>query len=127
MRMSERQIKPPLDPKLLAYARGLRHDHTDAEHRLWQLLRNRQLAGCKFRRQVPIAGFIVDFFCAEEKVAVELDGSQHMQPKEAAYDEGRTAALAKVGVRIVRFWDNEVFDNVEGVLQHIYDHLASAV
>ena len=117
---SSPQPKPPLDPRLLAFARSMRHDQTNAEARLWQLLRNRRLAGFKFRRQVPIGGYIVDFYCHEARLGVELDGGQHNDDAGRRYDEGRDAALAKSGIRIVRFWDPDVLKHADVVLGHIY-------
>src|SRR5215212_11080909 len=104
--MEQSKNKPPLDPRLLNFARNMRRDSTDAEARLWHRLRDRQLGGFKFRRQVVIAGFVIDFYCSDACLAVELDGSQHMESPDAEYDRGRTMALEKIGVRVLRFWDN---------------------
>ena len=70
-----------------------------------------------------MGGFVVDFYCHEGKLVVELDGSQHMEAEDAKYDEGRTAALGKLGIKVVRFWDNEVWENLDGVLEAIYEML----
>ena len=115
--------KPPIDPRLLAHARSMRHDPTDAEAKLWQLLRNRRLAGFKFRRQIPVAGYIVDFYCHDACLGVELDGGQHNDDRGKAYDEGRTLALKRSGVRIVRFWNPDVLKELDVVLEHIYQYL----
>jgi very-short-patch-repair endonuclease len=80
-------------------------------------LRARQLAGLKFRRQQPVGRFIVDFFCLEHGLVVELDGGQHALQTEA--DERRSAFLLGRGYRVLRFWDNEVMENIDGVLQRI--------
>lgn len=103
---------------LTAKARSLRQNQTDVEYLLWQELRNRQVLNCKFRRQFPIAPFIVDFCCLELKLIIELDGSQHVE--QAAYDEERSFYLAQRGFKVIRFWNNEVIENSEGVLERIY-------
>jgi very-short-patch-repair endonuclease len=102
-------------------ARRLRREMTDAERRLWLQLRNRQLAGAKFRRQFPVAGFIVDFCCPERRLVIKVDGGQHAEQRAA--DGRRTALLARHGYRVLRFWDGEVLTNVEGVLAKIADGL----
>ena len=105
------------------YARNLRHRQTDAERRLWSRLRDRRLVGAKFARQVPIGPYIVDFCCRELKLIVELDGGRHAI--QAAYDAERTALLERLGYRVMRFWDNEVLGNTEGVLIRIVETLAT--
>lgn len=99
-------------------ARQLRLQQTDVERKLWSTLRNRQLAGLKFRRQVPIAAYIVDFYCHECRLVLELDGSQHLAQLE--YDDIRTQFLQAQGIRVLRFWNNEILSNIDGVLQKIY-------
>lgn len=99
-------------------AQRLRKSSTDAELKLWRELRNRQLQQFKFRRQHPIAGYIVDFVCLEKQLVIEVDGAQHAEHR--AYDAARTAALGKAGYRVVRFWDNEVLLNTDGVMEAIY-------
>lgn len=107
------------DPTHIALARNLRTHSTEVEKQLWQHLRNRQLDGYKFRRQFPVAGYILDFACETAKLAVELDGGQHNLPEHAARDAARTAELAKSGWRVLRFWNNDVVENIEGVLTEI--------
>ena len=102
--------------------RKLRNAPTDAEHRLWQYLRNRQLEGCKFRRQHPFGDYILDFAYLERKVVVELDGGQHAD--NVQYDNARTSYLERCGYRVLRFWNNEVFENIEGVVEVILNTLA---
>lgn len=104
-------------------ARELRVNSTDAEKRLWHHLRNRQLAGYKFKRQFPVDPYILDFACEVEKLAVELDGGQHNEAPHQVYDLRRTAALEVLGWRILRFWNNEVMENTEGVLVVIHQAL----
>lgn len=88
---------------------------TDAEERLWFHLRNRRLGGHKFRRQVTIHPYIVDFLCIEKRLIVEADGSQHSENVDAR----RTAFLELQGYRLVRFWNSEILSNTEGVLEAI--------
>jgi very-short-patch-repair endonuclease len=92
---------------------------TEAEHRLWRELRGRSL-GAKFRRQVPVGSYIADFACLPKKLLVEVDGGQHL---DNAWDAIRDAWLRSQGFRILRFWDHEVFRNVEGVLEVITEAL----
>lgn len=102
-------------------ARSLRRRQTEAEKRLWQYLRNRQPAGCKFRRQHPISPYIVDFACLEKKLIIELDGSQHLEAKEP--DNRRDNFLKEKGFTVLRFWNHEIFAETEAVLQLIYHKL----
>ncbi len=97
--------------------RRLRNAPTDAELKLWQRLRGRQIEGCKFRRQHPFLDFIVDFACLERQVVVELDGGQHAD--SMAYDSHRTRALESAGFAVLRFWNNDVLENTDGVLEVI--------
>jgi very-short-patch-repair endonuclease len=103
-------------------ARRLRRDMTDAERAMWRILRGRQLAGLKFRRQEPIGRYIVDFVCFSPRVVIEIDGGQHNQV--TPYEERRSAFLRREGFEILRFWNNEVLENREGVGEHIGEVLA---
>ena len=94
-------------------ARGLRQHSTDAELALWMRLRSRQLAGWKFRRQVPMGKYIVDFVCFERKVVIEVDGGHHQE--QARYDTTRTTWLESQGFRVFRFWNHEILTDVEAV------------
>ena len=98
-------------------ARRLHRDQTDAERVLWFRLRDRRLAGWKFKRQVPIDRFVVDFCCADAKLIVELDGGQHDQDRER--DANRTNVLEAMGYLVLRFWNHDVIRNTEGVLEDI--------
>ena len=95
------------------FARRLRRTMTDAERRLWQHLRDRRMAGCKFRRQVPVGPYIVDFVCPEAALVVEVDGGQHA---DASADAVRTRRLRALGYRVLRFWNNDVLIDAEAVL-----------
>ena len=103
------------------YARRLRRSQTAAERKLWLLLRDRRLAGFKFRRQHPVGPFIVDFCCTEAKVIVELDGGHHALSLES--DAARSHYLAGQGYRVLRFWNNDVLGNTSGVLERIVEAL----
>ena len=98
-------------------AKVLRQDMTIAENRMWYFLRNRRLNGYKFVREYVIGNYIADFVCRDKKLIVEIDGGQHMEAVE--YDQRRTNYLTANGYKVVRFWNNEVFLNVQGVLETI--------
>ena len=93
----------------------LRTTQTDAEKRLWRSLRNRQIGGAKFRRQVSIGPYIVDFLCHDAALVIELDGGQHAAA--ITYDERRTQFIESESYRVIRFWNNDVLQNIDGVLQ----------
>ena len=103
------------------FAKELRANSTETERRLWQRLRNRQLGGHKFRRQVTVGPFIADFVCIDKRLIVEIDGGQHSEERDAA----RTAFLRSKGYRAIRFWNNDVMENADGVLQSILMELES--
>ena len=105
--------------KLYQYGRELRQDSTDAEKLLWAELRNRRLKGLKFRRQHPLDKFIVDFYCNEKKLVVELDGAVHDEKINKDYAEARTALLAGLNVFVLRFRNEEVINNMKEVLKKI--------
>ena len=101
----------------------LRTNSTDAEKRLWQALRNRQLQGYKFRRQHSIPPYVVDFVCLERRLIVELDGGQHAEAE--VYDARRTVFFEELGYKVLRFWNNELLENTQGVLESILEQLSS--
>lgn len=109
----------------LARSRELRKFATEPERLLWGKLRNRRLRGFKFRRQLWIGSYIVDFACIEAKLVVEADGSQHGENQE--YDVRRDAYLKREGYRVVRFWNNDVTGNMDGVLDLIRAALSERV
>lgn len=100
-------------------ARHLRKRQTDAERKLWSLLRNRNLAGVKFKRQFPIDKYILDFYSHEYKLCVEADGGQHYTDEGKEKDEIRTAALSELGIQVLRFSDREILLNSAGVCEVI--------
>jgi very-short-patch-repair endonuclease len=95
-------------------ARKLRSNPTDAEMRLWSRLRRKQVDGHRFRRQVPLGSYVVDFACLEARLIVEVDGGQHGER-----DAARTAWLEAQGFRVLRFWNNDVLENTDGVIEAI--------
>ncbi|HTE16382.1 MAG TPA: methionine--tRNA ligase, partial [Burkholderiales bacterium] len=113
---------PPVPEDLLTFARKLRQEQTDAEQLIWRLLRDRRLAGAKFRRQHPVEvgdkKFILDFYCRELKLAIELDGGQHQEAHTK--DDARTATLESLGISVLRFWNNEVLQQTESVLEKLW-------
>lgn len=106
-------------PGRLKLAKAMRHEPTDAEAKLWSRLRNRQIDGGKFRRQVPFGNYVLDYYCAEAKLAIEVDGGQHAEERRA-HDDVRTQFLVSEGVRVLRFWNGDVLKNCDGVLEQIY-------
>lgn len=109
----------------LKFARQLRHNQTDAEKLLWSKLRNRTLNGCKFRRQIPVGTYIVDFLCQDAMLIIELDGGQHAEQQN--YDQRRTHWLESQGFRVMRFWNNDVLLNIDGVSDAILEALGKQV
>lgn len=109
----------PLPPKNRARARQMRRGMTDAELKLWSELRAHRLMGLGFRRQFPIAGYIVDFACPTYKLVVEVDGSQHSDDVRAAADTERTNKLQQDGWTVLRFWDDDVLRDIDAVCLHI--------
>ena len=108
--------------KRLPNARALRRNFTDAEQKFWLQVKDRRLEAHKFRRQVPIGPYIVDFLCLEKHLVIELDGGQHNENR--AKDEQRTRYLERQGFRVVRFWNNEMLPNMPGVLEVVLVHLS---
>lgn len=100
-------------------ARYLRKSQTDAESLLWSRLRARQLTGIKFRRQHPIGPYVLDFYCAEAHLAVEVDGSQHLESIAINQDQARMKFLENKSIKVIRFWNHEVLENLDAVLESI--------
>jgi len=110
-------------PSTFDHAQELRQRQTKAEKILWSVLRNRQLKGKKFRRQHPITCYVADFYCHECKLVVELDGHHHKKPETKEYDQKRTSVLNDLGVTVLRFWNEEVINDVSTVLTKIEKYL----
>jgi very-short-patch-repair endonuclease len=109
--------------RLNPIARTLRKRSTNTEARLWRYLRDKRIDGFKFRRQHPIGRYVVDFVCLEKRLIVEADGGQHNESEKKAKDRERDEWLRNEGYKVLRFWDNEVFENLEGVLERIRETL----
>ncbi|MBA2467262.1 MAG: endonuclease domain-containing protein [Sphingomonas sp.] len=110
------------DKSTLAKAKRLRRDPTDAERKLWSVLRSSQLRGATFRRQQPIGPFIADFVCQEHRLIIEADGGQH---QKSAADVRRTSFLEERGYRVMRFWNNDILSNLDGVAARIADAIST--
>lgn len=108
-------------PFAIQAARDLRRESTHAEKILWDALRGRRLGGLKFRRQHPLDRFILDMFCVEYQFAIEFDGGAHQRPEQAGYDETRSQYLSEKGIRVLRFINDEIENNLPDVLKRILD------
>jgi very-short-patch-repair endonuclease len=104
---------------MTARAQHLRHDPTYVERKLWQKLRRNQLENLSFRRQHPIGPYVMDFYCPALRLAIELDGGQHNFDQNRRKDERRTMWLRSNGIEVLRFWNNDVMSNLDGVLSEI--------
>ena len=108
---------------LKEYSRRLRKEMTDAERSLWSKIRGKQLKGYQFYRQKPIGNFIVDFYCPNANLVLELDGGQHYTEEGITKDRCRDNFMRSIGLRVLRFSDREVFENIEGVNEKIGENL----
>lgn len=108
-------------PDAIQKARTLRSNMTDVERVVWQAIRGAQMDGYKFRRQFAIGKYIADFACIEKKLVIELDGGQHQYHQD--YDEQRSAFIQEQGWQVLRFWNNDVLENLDGVLHRISEKL----
>ena len=109
-----------LDPQLLMFAKSMRHTATDAEQLMWQLLRAKRFMNLKFRRQHVIQPYIVDFYCHEIGLVIELDGSQHGSDDVIEYDAERTKFLQDLGLTVVRYWNHDVLSRTDVVLEDLW-------
>jgi very-short-patch-repair endonuclease len=112
-------------PKPVGLTRGLRRRQTDAEEKLWLILRNRKLGGVKFRRQQSIGDYVVDFVCFQRKLIIEVDGSQHVEISNLEKDATRGKYLESRGYKVLRFWNADVLGNIEGVFIKIQEKLST--
>jgi very-short-patch-repair endonuclease len=117
----KKQIK--MDNKIKQLARNLRNSPTPAEHLLWQHLCRKQMQGYKFRRQEMLGNYIVDFICIDAKLIIELDGGQHLEQQE--YDAIRTKYLESLGFYVMRFWNEQIFKELEAVKEEIAQYLTT--
>ena len=109
-------------PELRTFRREMRNAMTPAEAKMWGYLKSRQLDGRRFKRQHSFGGYILDFYCPAERLAIELDGSPHFDAEAIEYDRERDLFLACYGVLVLRFVNHCVFENPEGVLNHVREH-----
>ena len=117
-------VKTPINPTLLKQARQLRKEQPDAEQLLWHLLKNNNFYGFKFRRQHPVDPYVLDFYCPEAHLGIKLDDGHHNEPDQQRKDKERTEFLIEQGVEVIRFRNNEVLQETEGVLEMLYDALS---
>ncbi len=103
--------------KNLSVSRKLRNNQTPQEKILWNILRNRNFCNLKFKRQYPIGKYIVDFICLEKRIIIEVDGGQHNTPEEIEYDNNRSKYLNERKFKVIRFWNNDIDNNIEGVYE----------
>ena len=117
-------MKFPLNnPKFKQRRSDLRKNQTEAEKTLWQELRNRKLFGIKFYRQYSAGPYVLDLYCPELRLAIELDGGQHADGNAKDYDEHRSKYLLIYGIKVIRFWNNDVINNMEGVMSRIMEQI----
>ena len=110
-----------IDPHLLTFAKSMRHTATDAEQLMWKILRAKHLMNLKFRRQHVIAPYILDFYCHEIGLVIELDGGQHETDDAIEYDAERTKFLEALDLKVVRYWNHEVLYQTESVLENLWE------
>jgi len=104
---------------IIEKSRQLRKNMTNQEKKLWNIIRNRQFFGLRFRRQFPIGNYIADFICREKKIIIEIDGGQHNESKNINYDNKRTEFLYSKGYKVIRFWNNDIDKNLVGVYEKL--------
>ena len=109
--------------KLKSKRKLLRKNQTDAERKVWSCVRNKQLMGLKFFRQYGVGNYILDFYCPEKRIAIEIDGGHHNEDNELMYDTKREEYLNSQAIHVIRFWNNDIMENMEGVMQKIVESL----
>jgi len=107
--------------------RELRKNFTDAERRIWSKLRRKQVLGLRFFRQYSVGPYILDFYCPARKLGVEIDGGQHAEYSATKYDEKRSEYLNKHGIRIIRFWNNDILKNTDGAMIELMKNLTPLI
>jgi len=113
----------PYDRKLKTFSQQLRKDMTEAEKHLWSRLRRKQLKECQFYRQKIIGQYIVDFYCPKAELVIELDGGQHYEENGREKDRLRDDAMTRMGIKVLRFSDKEVFENIGAIMEKIWSYL----
>jgi very-short-patch-repair endonuclease len=126
-RVIERNMFFGASRKIFEKASELRRNMTEAEKILWIELKNRKIFKARFRRQHPIDIFIADFYCHKHKLVVEVDGEIHSEEEIQEYDDGRVHDIEKLGIKILRFSNNEVMTDIQNVKQHILDEINSLI
>lgn len=124
--MKEKPIQIRNRASLKNRRKELRKNQTEYEKIFWQKLRNRQLNNLKFFRQYSFGAYILDFYCPEIRLAIELDGGQHLNEENQVYDKERTLYLEANRVRVLRFWNHELIKNLDGVLRKVFDECHNA-
>jgi very-short-patch-repair endonuclease len=112
-----------MSEEVKARCRNFRKEPTVAELILWRHIRDRQIGGAKFRRQHSVGPYILDFYCDEFKLCIELDGGGHLDPEQELYDQERTEYLKGCGIRVTRFWNNDIFNHLDAVLDVIFQEV----
>ena len=110
-------------PNLKTKRKTLRQNQTDTEKLLWQYLRNKQIRGLKFFRQYSVGSYILDFYCPVARFGIELDGGQHNEIKNKMYDKKRSEYLKQQKISVIRFWNSDIINNLEGILEKIQEKL----
>jgi very-short-patch-repair endonuclease len=115
--------KPPINKETLRRCKELRNNSTPQEIIVWSRLRAKRFHNLKFKRQYPLGRYIIDFICLDKKLIIEIDGSQHKEENQDIYDKERARYLESLGFRIIRFWNNEVNTNIDGVFLKIEEFI----
>ena len=123
-RKLENRIFLNATPDIFQKAHELRNNQTEAEKIMWEKLKNRKFEGLKFRRQHPINKFVADFYCAEKNLVIEIDGGYHTQDNQKERDEGRTSELERYGIKVIRFTNTEIINQIEKVLLKLKPHIS---
>ncbi len=116
---NNRHLYAPYNVKLKELSREMRKKPTEAEKRIWEILKSGDLAKLTFNRQKPLGNYIVDFYCSKAQLVIEVDGAGHREEEQRVYDEERTAYLQGFDLKVLRFWNSEVIQNPEGVYEKI--------
>ncbi|GJL95731.1 MAG: endonuclease [Hyphococcus sp.] len=106
-------------------AKHLRKNQTNAERLFWRAVKVKRLNGFKFRRQHPLGSYVVDFICLEKKLIIELDGSQHAMEGQSIHDAARTQWLETIGFTVIRYWNDDIYNNLNGVLDEVLEYLSA--
>ena len=120
----EKEMFYGASPEIFKRASELRKNMTNAEKALWSALRKKQIQGKKFRRQHPVSRYIVDFYCHQLKLAIEVDGGIHNKTEQKEHDTGRSYELRQLGIKVIRFTNDQIFQNLNEVIKEIEKHMA---